>query len=72
MPRANLEQEVLEELRRRKIRSLVPGWCARVPFRQGAQEIVDWHDADPARRRVDARLDALYDRLVESHRVHRR
>jgi nucleoside-diphosphate-sugar epimerase len=55
-----------------KIRSLVPGWCARVPFRQGAQEIVDWHDADPARRRVDARLDALYDRLVESHRVHRR
>jgi nucleoside-diphosphate-sugar epimerase len=55
-----------------KIRSLVPGWCARVPFRQGAQEIVDWHDADPARRRVDARLDALYDGLVESHRVHRR
>jgi nucleoside-diphosphate-sugar epimerase len=54
-----------------KIRSLVPGWCARVPFREGAQEIVDWHDADPARRRVDARLDALYDRLVESHRVHR-
>ena len=55
-----------------KIRSLVPGWCPRVPFRQGAQEIVDWHDAEPARRRVDARLDALYDRLVESHRVHRR
>ncbi|HEV7172461.1 NAD-dependent epimerase/dehydratase family protein [Pedococcus sp.] len=55
-----------------KIRSLVPGWHARVPFRQGAQEIVDWHDADPSRRRVDARLDALYDRLVEDHRVHRR
>ena len=54
-----------------KIRSLVPGWCARVPFRQGAQEIVDWHDADPTRRRVDARLNALYDRLVESHRAYR-
>ena len=37
---------------------------AVVPFRQGAQEIVDWHDADPARRVVDADLDALYDRLV--------
>jgi nucleoside-diphosphate-sugar epimerase len=47
-----------------KIRTLVPGWAARVPFRRGAQEIVDWHDADPGRRVVDARLDALYDRLV--------
>ncbi|NYG07604.1 nucleoside-diphosphate-sugar epimerase [Phycicoccus badiiscoriae] len=52
-----------------KIRTLVPGWAARVPFRQGAQEIVDWHDADPARKRVDADLDALYDRLVAAHRV---
>jgi nucleoside-diphosphate-sugar epimerase len=52
-----------------KIRSLVPGWTARIPFRHGAQEIVDWHDADPARRAVDARLDALYDRLVEAHRL---
>lgn len=52
-----------------KIRTLVPGWTARVPFRQGAQEIVDWHDADPVRRRVDQQLDALYDRLVEAHRL---
>src|SRR6478672_3314934 len=51
-----------------KIRSLVHGWAARAPFRQGAQEIVDWHDADPARRVVDQRLDAVYDRLVEAHR----
>ncbi len=48
-----------------KIRGLVPGWTALVPFRQGAQEIVDWHDADPDRRVVDERLDAIYDRLVE-------
>jgi nucleoside-diphosphate-sugar epimerase len=54
-----------------KIRTLVPGWTARVPFRQGAQEIVDWHDADPARRVVDERLDALYDDLVERFRVGR-
>jgi nucleoside-diphosphate-sugar epimerase len=54
-----------------KIRTLVPGWTARVPFRQGAQEIVDWHDADPARRVVDERLDALYDDLVDRFRVDR-
>ncbi|KRF27235.1 SDR family oxidoreductase [Phycicoccus sp. Soil802] len=52
-----------------KIKGLVRGWQAVVPFRQGAQEIVDWHDADPARRVVDADLDALYDRLVAAHRV---
>ena len=52
-----------------KIRTLVPGWHARVPFRQGAQEIVDWHDADPSRRTVDADLDALYDRLIEAYRA---
>lgn len=52
-----------------KIRTLVPGWHARVPFRQGAQEIVDWHDADPSRRAVDADLDALYDRLIEAYRT---
>jgi len=46
------------------IRSVVPGWGARVPFAQGAREIVAWHDADPARRRVDARLDALFDQLA--------
>ncbi|TPG19173.1 NAD-dependent epimerase/dehydratase family protein [Pedococcus bigeumensis] len=54
-----------------KIRTLVPGWTARVPFRQGAQEIVDWHDADPARRVGDERLDALYDDLVTRFRVDR-
>ena len=28
---------------------------ATIPFEQGAREIVDWHDADPARQVVDAR-----------------
>ncbi|MFT4109406.1 SDR family oxidoreductase [Propionicimonas sp.] len=46
------------------VRSIVPGWRAVVPFAQGAREIVAWHDADPSRRAVDARLDALFDRLV--------
>ena len=52
-----------------KVKALVPGWQAVVPFRQVAQEIVDWLDADPARRTVDPELDALYDRLIAAHRV---
>ena len=46
------------------VRSIVPGWHATTPFVQGAREIVEWHDAEPSRRIVDARMDALFDRLV--------
>ncbi len=47
-----------------KIKSLVPGWVATIPFVAGAAEIVGWHDADPARRSVEAGFDALCDRLA--------
>lgn len=54
-----------------KLRQLVPGFHARVPFEQGAREIVEWHDADPARRRVEPAVDAAMDRLVEAYRPRR-
>jgi hypothetical protein len=47
----------------------VPGYRATIPFEQGAREIVAWHDADPTRRQVDAELDAVMDKLVESHEL---
>ncbi len=47
-----------------KVKSVVPGWVATVPFGQGAQEIIDWHDADPERRTIDQQIDATMDRLV--------
>ena len=52
----------------RKVKALVPGWVATVPFHRGAREIIDWFDADPARRQVDATIDATMSRLVEAHR----
>jgi hypothetical protein len=52
-----------------KLRSVVPGYLATVPFEQGAREIVAWHDEDPSRQRIDPRLDTLMDRLVETYRV---
>ncbi|MBW4031165.1 MAG: NAD-dependent epimerase/dehydratase family protein [Acidobacteria bacterium] len=48
-----------------RVKSLVPGWHAVIPFHDGAREIVDWYLADPARQQVDGELDAAYDRLVE-------
>jgi nucleoside-diphosphate-sugar epimerase len=51
-----------------KLRSVVPDYRAVIPFEQGAREIVAWHDEDPARQRVDARLDAVMDKLIDAYR----
>jgi nucleoside-diphosphate-sugar epimerase len=47
-----------------KIRRLVPDFQPRIPFWQGAQEIIAWYDADPARQVSDPSFDALQDRLI--------
>lgn len=52
-----------------KLRALVPDFRTTVTFEEGARQIVAWHDADPARRRVDARIDAVMDDLVARFRV---
>jgi nucleoside-diphosphate-sugar epimerase len=50
-----------------KLLSVAPGYRAVIPFEQGAREIVGWHDADPARQQVDARIDAVMDKLVAAY-----
>jgi len=52
-----------------KLRSVVPGWRAVVPFERGAREIADWYLADPARQVTDERLDALMDKLAADFAV---
>jgi nucleoside-diphosphate-sugar epimerase len=47
-----------------KIKSVVPGWHAVVPFERGAREIADWHLSHPDRQVVDPGLDALMDKLA--------
>src|SRR6202034_1875279 len=47
-----------------KVKSVVPGWNAVVPFERGAREIAAWYLEDPARQVVDEKLDALMDRLA--------
>jgi hypothetical protein len=50
-----------------KLRGVVPGYLATIPFEQGAREIVGWHEEDPSRQQVDARLDAVMDKLAETY-----
>jgi len=50
-----------------KIKRTVPGFSASVPFSQGAREIMAWFDADPSRRTVDEKVDALMDTMIARH-----
>ena len=47
-----------------KLRAIVPGWQAVIPFEQGARQIVEWYLADPARQVTDQALDAVMDKLA--------
>jgi len=52
-----------------KVKRLVPDYVARIPFVQGAREILAYYDADPARQQVDAAMNATMDDLVARYRV---
>lgn len=50
-----------------KVKSLVPEYRAVIPFWRGAHEILDWHDADASRQKVDPHLDSAFDRLAKRY-----
>jgi nucleoside-diphosphate-sugar epimerase len=52
-----------------KLRSVVPGYRAEIPFEQGAREIIAWYDEHPERQQADARLDAVMDKLIAAYRL---
>ena len=47
-----------------KIKRLVPGFVAAIPFVRGAAEIVDWYAKNPDRQVVDPALDAQIERML--------
>jgi nucleoside-diphosphate-sugar epimerase len=47
-----------------KIKRVVPGWQATIPFAVGAREIVEWHDGDAVRRRSEESVDVAMDLLA--------
>jgi hypothetical protein len=47
-----------------KLREIVPGYRARIPFEHGAREIIAWHDEDPFRQWSDPRVEAAMDKLI--------
>jgi nucleoside-diphosphate-sugar epimerase len=49
-----------------RIKRLVPGFAATIPFARGADQIVAWYDANPSRQIADDAFDRLSDRLVSA------
>ncbi|MEZ5426296.1 MAG: SDR family oxidoreductase [Pyrinomonadaceae bacterium] len=47
-----------------KIKRVVPGFAATIPYSQGVREIADWFGEDPSRGTVDEEMDAVMDRIV--------
>jgi nucleoside-diphosphate-sugar epimerase len=50
-----------------KIKRLVPDFAATIPFSQGAREIIDWFNADPARQEVDEQANQLTDKIIAAY-----
>ena len=51
-----------------KVKRLVPDFLCTTPLRRGAEEVMAWHDADPARQVVDDHIDKLTDRMIDAYR----
>jgi nucleoside-diphosphate-sugar epimerase len=49
-----------------KIKRLVPDFACRIPFSRGAEEILAWYDADPARRKVNEDFNRVCDRILSA------
>jgi nucleoside-diphosphate-sugar epimerase len=50
-----------------KIKRLVPDYAATIPFARGAEEIITWYEADPARQMIDETFDALLDEIIAAY-----
>ena len=50
-----------------KVRRAVPDFNPSIPFARGAEEIMAWYDADPARQVIDAELDRRMDDMIAAY-----
>lgn len=50
-----------------KIKQLVPGYVATIPFREGIERTIRWFDEDPSRIRIDEHNNRLMDGILEAY-----
>lgn len=52
-----------------KIKRLVPDFNCTTPFSRGAEEIITWYMADPARCKVNADFNELCERIIRAYEL---
>jgi nucleoside-diphosphate-sugar epimerase len=52
-----------------KIKRVVPEFVCTIPYAQGAREVIQWFDADPARQVIDEKHDALVDKILAAYQA---
>ena len=50
-----------------KIKRVVPDFVCTTPFSRGAEQIIAWHRADPARQKVDENFNAICERILAAY-----
>jgi len=50
-----------------KLRSVVPGYKATIPFREGIRNTVAWFDSHPELQTVDAEFNSLCERILDAY-----
>jgi nucleoside-diphosphate-sugar epimerase len=50
-----------------KIKRFVPDYVATTSFAQGIRQSLAWFDADPARKLIDSKENAIWDQLLDSY-----
>ena len=50
-----------------KIKRVVPDLVCTTPFSRGAEQIIAWHRADPARQKVDENFNAICERILAAY-----
>jgi nucleoside-diphosphate-sugar epimerase len=48
-----------------KVKRLVPGWAARIPWDEGARMSVDWYEAHPEKKVSDPAIDAEVESVLQ-------
>jgi nucleoside-diphosphate-sugar epimerase len=50
-----------------KIKSVVPNYIASIPFVRGAEEIINWYDADSSRQKIDEEFNRLTEKIITAY-----
>ena len=48
----------------RKIKALVPDFECRIPFEEGAREMIAWYEADPERQQINTQFNIMTEKII--------